>query len=79
MKMKKAKDNLTEFFKKENLEKIFLDSVRDRLTVCYRCKNVWIRKWKNRLPRNCPVCASPYWNIPKRKKLTFEMVKGVKF
>ena len=73
------KDSLTEFFKKENLEKIYLDKVRDKLTFCFRCGAVWVRKKKDKLPFNCPVCASKYYNKPRQKDIKLMLTKNIKF
>jgi|APSaa5957512622_1039677.scaffolds.fasta_scaffold176950_2 hypothetical protein len=35
---------------------------------CERCSHEWVPRLKNRLPIVCAKCASPYWNIPKKKK-----------
>jgi len=51
------------------MAKIKLDGYR-----CERCKHVWVPRDKD-IPRICPSCKSPYWDIPrgilgkKRKKL----------
>jgi predicted Zn-ribbon and HTH transcriptional regulator len=32
---------------------------------CERCGHEWVPKSKN-LPRVCPNCKSPYWDIPRK-------------
>ncbi len=33
---------------------------------CERCDHAWIPREKDRLPKVCPLCKSPYWNKPRR-------------
>lgn len=33
---------------------------------CERCEHVWLPREKDREPRVCPKCKSPYWNVPRR-------------
>lgn len=63
------KDNLIEFFKKENIEKIFLKRISDRLTFCFRCGEIWARKRREKMPFACPRCNSPYYNKPRQKDI----------
>ena len=56
-------------FSKKNV-KFYLDRVKEKLTYCKRCKYIWIRHWKSRLPKHCPHCCSPYWKTKSRKTLT---------
>jgi len=62
-----------------NLENTFLEKVKERLLKCTRCNYIWIQKNKKKKPKNCPLCNSPYWHTPKKKILTIEMIKGIKF
>lgn len=32
---------------------------------CLRCSHEWLPRSTD-LPKNCPVCKSPYWNKPRR-------------
>ena len=34
--------------------------------TCLRCGHSWTPR-SDQLPRNCPMCNSPYWNRPRRK------------
>jgi len=34
--------------------------------VCERCRHEW--RGRNKEPRVCPKCKSPYWNIPRKIK-----------
>jgi len=34
---------------------------------CLRCSWEWYPKSEN-IPKVCPKCKSPYWNIPKKEK-----------
>ena len=52
---------------KDLLSEFFSESLKDRFTFCHRCKYKWIRHKKNKLPKHCPHCCSPYWNKPKEK------------
>lgn len=36
--------------------------------VCERCTHQWLPREKDREPRVCPKCKSPYWNTPRRDK-----------
>ncbi len=35
---------------------------------CERCEHEWLPREKNREPRVCPKCKSPYWNLPRKAK-----------
>ena len=35
---------------------------------CERCGYEWIPRKKNKYPRVCPKCKSPYWDRPKINK-----------
>jgi len=44
---------------------------------CKRCGHVWLPRGQHKdgegepeLPRVCPKCKSPYWNVPRRAKQT---------
>ena len=77
--MKNNINILDKFFKQKNLERVFLDKVRDRLTFCFRCKKIWIRKQRNHFPLNCPYCASKYYNKPRQKDIKLMLTKDIKF
>lgn len=32
--------------------------------TCERCQHVWQRRNMNKLPKACPKCRSPYWQVP---------------
>jgi len=34
---------------------------------CERCGHKWITR-KKEMPKVCPKCKSPYWDVPKKKK-----------
>jgi len=34
---------------------------------CKRCKHAWFPR-KEKKPRFCPKCNSPYWDKPRKKK-----------
>jgi hypothetical protein len=45
--------------------------------ICERCEHTWISREGERKsgrdgrePIVCPKCKSPYWNIPRRRKLS---------
>lgn len=46
---------------------------------CKRCGHKWIPKAKKdgqvSEPKNCPVCNSPYWNIPVKNLAQSEAAK----
>lgn len=33
---------------------------------CERCEHEWVPREKDRDPRVCPKCKSPYWDRPRR-------------
>lgn len=33
---------------------------------CERCGHLWIPRVKDRTPKVCPRCKSPYWDRPRR-------------
>lgn len=33
---------------------------------CERCGHEWLPREKDREPKVCPKCKSPYWNTPRR-------------
>ena len=35
---------------------------------CERCGHEWVPR-KAQEPKVCPKCKSPYWDVPKKKKL----------
>lgn len=37
----------------------------DNALHCNRCGADWVPRLKNRNPRHCPECNSPYWNCPR--------------
>lgn len=41
---------------------------------CLRCGHRWINR-KPTLPRVCPRCTSPYWNIKKSQERQLEQEK----
>ena len=65
--------------KKNELHSLFLERIKGRILKCKRCGYIWIQKSKRKKPKNCPKCNSPYWMKERLKKLTFEMIKGIKF
>jgi predicted Zn-ribbon and HTH transcriptional regulator len=36
---------------------------------CERCKHGWVPRDAKTKPRVCPKCKSPYWSMPRRKKV----------
>lgn len=44
------------------------------LLKCSRCNHTWQPKYKDRLPKTCPVCKSANWDKPKsyRKPFTWK-------
>lgn len=40
--------------------------------ICERCGHTWISRINerklNKKPLVCPLCKSPYWNIPRKNK-----------
>lgn len=49
-----------------------------RITVmgyrCERCNHEWVPRDDAHLPRVCPKCKSPYWDIPRKKKNNKEKI-----
>ena len=40
---------------------------------CERCTHEWIPKnFNNGAPKVCPACKSPYWNTPKKEKMSYK-------
>ena len=40
---------------------------------CDRCGHEWVPRDFSNLPKVCPKCKSPYWNVPKRESaMTYE-------
>ena len=42
--------------------------------VCERCSHQWVARNKTnkeelRMPRVCPRCKSPYWDVPRKQKI----------
>jgi DNA-directed RNA polymerase subunit RPC12/RpoP len=37
---------------------------------CERCNHEWLPRDKDQEPRVCPKCKSPYWNRPRKGKVT---------
>ncbi len=35
--------------------------------VCERCEHRWVSRLAEE-PRVCPLCKSPYWNVPRKNK-----------
>jgi len=35
---------------------------------CYRCEHEWKPREIEDVPKVCPLCKSPYWDIPKKEK-----------
>ncbi|RLG16289.1 hypothetical protein DRN69_01175 [Candidatus Pacearchaeota archaeon] len=51
--------------------------INNRYTsFCFRCYHTWRRR-KEKLPKVCPKCKSPYWNKP-RKRASKEIVIKIK-
>jgi len=38
--------------------------------LCERCGHKWKPRNMNEEPRVCPKCKSPYWNKPRKKKVS---------
>lgn len=36
--------------------------------VCLRCGYTWTPRKTAELPRCCPYCKSPKWNVPKKEQ-----------
>ena len=34
--------------------------------ICERCEHKWITR-SGEMPKVCPRCKSPYWDIPRKK------------
>jgi hypothetical protein len=45
----------------------FLIEITKLGLCCNRCNHRWIPKYKNKLPKFCPHCQSPYFNKPRQK------------
>ena len=35
---------------------------------CERCQHEWLPREKDKAPRVCPKCKSPYWDRPRQPK-----------
>ena len=48
--------------------------------VCERCEHEWVSR--NNItkeePRVCPRCKSPYWNVPRKRKVKNKNQKNKK-
>jgi hypothetical protein len=33
---------------------------------CERCEHEWLPRERDRAPKVCPKCKSPYWDVPRR-------------
>jgi hypothetical protein len=46
---------------------------------CLRCKYVWISnaKLKGIKPKFCPNCKSPYWDIPRKRKINTLILSSI--
>lgn len=45
--------------------------------LCERCSHLWVPREKDRKPRVCPKCKSPYWDRPRRSAANREaLAKG---
>jgi Zn finger protein HypA/HybF involved in hydrogenase expression len=44
------------------------DSMSIKKFKCLRCKREWFPR-KDGIPKVCPKCHSPYWNIERKAKL----------
>ena len=44
------------------------------LYICERCEHEWIPRLKGEEPRICPACKSPYYDRPKREKISEKKV-----
>lgn len=45
---------------------VSIKEITVRNCKCERCEHSWITRSKE-LPKVCPHCKSPYWNVPKKK------------
>ena len=68
--MKKQYDRERELFPDidDDIISEFLVDIIKQGVKCGRCEYKWIPKHKNKLPKNCPRCNSPYWNKPRKRK-----------
>ncbi len=56
---------------------ILLGMAKVKVTVwgwrCERCGHDWLPREQNKPePKVCPSCKSPYWNTPRRARMTPE-------
>ena len=42
---------------------------------CAKCEHEWVPRFKEKEPRVCPACHSPWWDVPKVEVV----VKDLKF
>lgn len=51
-------------------------NIEKSTVLCQRCNHSWTTKRRNKLPKYCASCNSPYWNSKKRvfKKMSEEVV-----
>ncbi|MBV9920249.1 MAG: hypothetical protein JOY78_05240 [Pseudonocardia sp.] len=43
---------------------------------CERCEHVWLPRDKDRPPKVCPKCKSPYWDRPRQRDLAAKARKA---
>ncbi len=43
---------------------------------CDRCGHEWVPRDFETEPRVCPKCKSPYWNRPRKEKMSYEIFRG---
>jgi len=49
--------------------------LKNKSSFCFRCYHSWERR-RERLPKVCPKCKSPYWNKPRKKGLK-KLIEGM--
>ena len=42
---------------------------------CERCGHEWVPRDFDAEPKVCPKCKSPYWNRPRKQKMSYEAFK----
>ena len=43
---------------------------------CERCAHEWVPREKDKEPKVCPCCKSPYWDRPRRDDADVAMTPG---